>query len=77
MIYICVEQRDSRYMMARLTVDGWYVHAYYIILVELAMNIRQSFHNIAVLVGAFNQEKALVVAFSVIAKTSPKVRCKL
>ena len=22
-IYICVEQRDSRYMMARLTVDGW------------------------------------------------------
>ena len=24
-IYICVEQRDSRYMMARLTVDGWWV----------------------------------------------------
>ena len=24
-VYICVEQRDSRYMMARLTVDGWWV----------------------------------------------------
>lgn len=24
-IYICKEQRDSRYMMTRLTVDGWYV----------------------------------------------------
>ena len=22
-IYVCREQRDSRYMMARLTVDGW------------------------------------------------------
>ena len=22
-IYICKQQRDSRYMMARLTVDGW------------------------------------------------------
>ena len=53
-------------MMARLTVDGWYVHAYYIILVELATNFRQSFHNLAVLVGAFNNEKA----FSVIVKSS-------
>lgn len=26
-IYICKEQRDSRYMMTRLTVDGWYVDA--------------------------------------------------
>ena len=24
-VYICMEQRDSRYMMARLTIDGWYV----------------------------------------------------
>lgn len=24
-IYVCREQRDSRVMMARLTVDGWYV----------------------------------------------------
>ncbi len=24
-IYVCKEQRDSRYMMARLTVEGWYV----------------------------------------------------
>lgn len=23
-IYVCREQRGSRYMMARLTVDGWY-----------------------------------------------------
>ena len=28
-------------------------------------------------VGAFNQVKALVGAFSVIVKTSPKVRCEL
>ena len=28
-------------------------------------------------VAAFNQEKALVGAFSVIVKTSPKVRCEL
>ena len=38
------------------------LHAYYIILVELATNIRQSFYNLAVLVGAFNQEKALVAS---------------
>lgn len=25
-IYVCREQRDSRVMMARLTVDGWYVY---------------------------------------------------
>lgn len=24
-IYVCRQQRDTRYMMARLTVDGWYV----------------------------------------------------
>lgn len=24
-IYVCREQRGSRYMMARLTVDGWYI----------------------------------------------------
>ena len=27
-VYICMEQRDSRYMMARLTIDGWYVVKY-------------------------------------------------
>lgn len=25
-VYVCREQRDSRVMMARLTVDGWYVY---------------------------------------------------
>ena len=28
-IYVCREQRDTRYMMARLTVDGWYVKINY------------------------------------------------
>lgn len=23
-VYVCREQRDTRYMMARLSVDGWY-----------------------------------------------------
>lgn len=27
-IYVCREQRDTRVMMARLTVDGWYVEMY-------------------------------------------------
>ena len=26
-VYICKEQRDSRYMMARLTIDGWWVES--------------------------------------------------
>ena len=33
--------------------------------------------NLKTLVGAFNQEKALLLVFSVIIKTSPKVRCEL
>ena len=33
--------------------------------------------NVKVLVGAFNQKKALEGAFSVIVKTSPMVRLKL
>ena len=33
--------------------------------------------NVRALVGAFNQEKALVGAFSVIVKTSPMVRLQL
>ena len=37
-----------------------------LILVEITTNLRQSFHNLAVLVGAFNNEKA----FSVIVKYS-------
>nr|CAD7266776.1 unnamed protein product [Timema shepardi] len=27
-IYVCREQRDTRYMMARLTVDGWFVYGF-------------------------------------------------
>lgn len=30
-IYVCREQRGSRYMMARLTVDGWYKNLIYLI----------------------------------------------
>ena len=33
--------------------------------------------NVNVVLCAFDQEKALVGAFSVIVKTSPKVRCSL
>ena len=50
---------------------------------ELETNLRKSFHNhiedpyTYIFQPSFNQEKALVVAFSVIAKTSPKVRCEL
>lgn len=32
-IYVCREQRGSRYMMARLTVDGWYrIFVFYCVL---------------------------------------------
>ena len=24
-VYVCQEQKDTRYLMARLTIDGWYV----------------------------------------------------
>ena len=55
--------------------SGRMVRSCLLILVELTTNLRQSFHNLAVLVGAFNNEKA----FSMIVKSSlsTKVRCEL
>lgn len=45
-IYICREQRGSRYMMARLTVDGWYeififynLYTYYSIILNIVKKI--------------------------------------